>query len=68
MRLAPAMLLAAGFALAVSWPAGPARAANFNVANDSQLRSAISSAASGDTITFTANITLTTTCRPSRTT
>jgi autotransporter-associated beta strand protein len=33
-------------------------AANFDVANEGQLRSAITSAASGDTITFTANITL----------
>src|SRR5882757_8938666 len=51
MRLAPAVLLAMG----VSWPAP---AANFNVADDGQLRSAISSAGSGDTITFIGNITL----------
>jgi autotransporter-associated beta strand protein len=54
LRLMPIALVAAG-ALAT---AGPAGAANFNVANDAQLRSAIASAANGDTITFTANITL----------
>jgi len=37
---------------------GPAWAANFDVATDAQLRSAITTAANGDTITFTANITL----------
>nr|WP_281063207.1 autotransporter domain-containing protein [Ancylobacter gelatini] len=37
----------------------PVRAANFNVGNDGDLRSAISSAGNGDTITFTADITLT---------
>jgi autotransporter-associated beta strand protein len=57
-RLAPAMFLAIGLAVGVSWPAGPARAENFNVANDGQLRNAISSAGNGDTITFTGNITL----------
>ncbi|MGO1076500.1 autotransporter domain-containing protein [Inquilinus sp. CA228] len=57
-RLAPAALLAMGLAAGVSWPAGPAFAANFNVANDGQLRSAISSAGNGDTITFIGNITL----------
>jgi autotransporter-associated beta strand protein len=41
--------------MGVSWPAF---AANFNVANDGDLRSAISSAGDGDTITFTGNITL----------
>lgn len=51
MRLVPVVLLAMG----VSWPA---LAANFNVANDGQLRNAISSAGNGDTITFTGNITL----------
>ena len=30
-------------------------AANFDVANDAELRSAITSAGSGDTITFTSN-------------
>ena len=40
------------------WTALPARAANFNVATEGQLSSAISSAGNGDTITFTANITL----------
>jgi autotransporter-associated beta strand protein len=54
LRLIPAALVAAG-ALAAALPA---RAANFNVASDAQLRSAIASAANGDTITFTANITL----------
>lgn len=58
MRLAPAVLLVLGLAVGVSWPAGSALAANFNVANDAQLRSAISSAGNGDTITFTGNITL----------
>ncbi|WP_347337031.1 pectate lyase-like adhesive domain-containing protein, partial [Bradyrhizobium retamae] len=37
----------------------PAYAANINVANEAQLRSAISNAQNGDTITFTNNITLT---------
>lgn len=58
MRLAPAMLVAISLAAGVSWPVGPARAANFNVGTDAQLRSAISSAGNGDTITFTGNITL----------
>lgn len=58
MRLAPAVLLVLGLAAGVSWPAGPARAANFNVGTDAQLRNAISSAGNGDTITFTGNITL----------
>jgi autotransporter-associated beta strand protein len=55
MRLAPAALLVLGLAIGVSWPA---RAANFNVGTDAQLRSAIGSAGNGDTITFTGNITL----------
>ena len=42
-------------ALATALPAG---AANLDVSNDAQLRNAISSAASGDTITFKADITL----------
>jgi autotransporter-associated beta strand protein len=54
----PAVLLALGLAVGVSWPAGPALAANFNVGTDAQLRNAISSAGNGDTITFTGNITL----------
>jgi autotransporter-associated beta strand protein len=49
----PAALAVAGVLAAV-----PASAANFNVANDAQLRTAITSAQNGDTITFTANITL----------
>jgi autotransporter-associated beta strand protein len=53
-RLALAAFLASG----VLWTALPARAANFNVATEGQLSSAISSAGNGDTITFTANITL----------
>lgn len=53
-RLVLAKCLAAGTLLA----ALPAYAANFNVANDAQLRSAISNAQNGDTITITANITL----------
>ncbi|WP_429228221.1 autotransporter domain-containing protein [Inquilinus ginsengisoli] len=52
------MLLVLGLAVGVSWPAGPALAANFNVGTDAQLRNAISSAGNGDTITFTGNITL----------
>lgn len=51
---APTILLGMGLAIL----AGPAYGANFNVASDAELRSAISSAANGDTITFTANITL----------
>jgi autotransporter-associated beta strand protein len=54
-RLALAGILVAG-ALAA---AAPVRAANFNVASDAELRSAITNAQPGDTITFTANITLT---------
>lgn len=50
-RLALVTFVAAGIAL-------PASAANFNVANEGQLRSAISSAQNGDTIVFMANITL----------
>lgn len=53
-RLAPATILVMG----LSWLASPAQAANFNVASDGDLRSAISTAGNGDTITFTANITL----------
>ncbi|WP_296341121.1 autotransporter domain-containing protein [Reyranella sp.] len=53
-RLAFTMLLTAGM---LSAPL-QANAANFNVANSSQLQNAISNAANGDTITFTANITL----------
>jgi outer membrane autotransporter protein len=48
------VLLAAG----VSWLAGPVQAANFDVANDAELRSAIGHAGNGDTITFTGNVTL----------
>ena len=54
-RLALAILLAAGV-FSTSLPVG---AANFNVGNESQLRNAINDAASGDTVTFTSNITLT---------
>ncbi|HKV14881.1 MAG TPA: hypothetical protein VJQ81_07530, partial [Reyranella sp.] len=53
-HLALALLIGAG-ALAT---ASQANAANFNVATDAQLRSAISSAQNGDTITFTGNVTL----------
>lgn len=49
-----ALFIAIGVTLLTS----PAYAANFNVASDSELRSAISTAVNGDTITFTANITL----------
>lgn len=52
-RLALAGLL--GIGLATSHPA---HAANFNVGTEAQLRTAISNAQNGDTITFTANITL----------
>lgn len=58
MRRTPAVLLVLGLAASLSWPAGPALAANFNVGTDAQLRNAISSAGNGDTITFTGNITL----------
>ena len=51
--LATVLVAAGAFAATL-----PASAANFNVASDAQLRNAISSAAAGDTITFTANITL----------
>ncbi len=53
-RLSMATLLASG----ALWTALPVRAANFDVGTDAQLRSAISSASNGDTITFTASITL----------
>lgn len=53
-RLALAAFLASG----MLWTALPARAANFNVATEGQLSSALSSAGNGDTITFTASITL----------
>src|SRR5258708_6436623 len=50
------------FGLTASLVAGlspiPVWAANFDVNSDASLRSAITSAASGDTITFTSNITL----------
>ena len=61
-RLTPATFLvvslATSLAMGLLWLACPAQAANFDVANDGQLRSAISSAGNGDTITFTANIIL----------
>ena len=53
-RLTLSLLLTAGM---LSAPL-QANAANFNVANEGQLQNAINSAANGDTITFTANITL----------
>jgi autotransporter-associated beta strand protein len=53
-RLPLALLLTTGV---LSAPL-QANAANFDVANSSQLQNAISNAANGDTITFTANITL----------
>lgn len=52
-RLALVGLL--GIGLATSFPA---HAANFNVGTEAQLRNAIGNAQNGDTITFTANITL----------
>ncbi|MBR2813223.1 MAG: hypothetical protein IKE60_01135, partial [Reyranella sp.] len=54
-RTALALFIAVG----VSSLSPRAHAANFNVGTDAQLRNAISTAANGDTITFTANITLT---------
>ena len=51
----PAALVTA----AASWMAVPANAANIVVGNEAQLSNAISTAAAGDTITFSANITLT---------
>ncbi|MBS0222486.1 MAG: autotransporter domain-containing protein [Proteobacteria bacterium] len=51
--LTTALVAAGAFAAAL-----PASAANFDVANDAQLRSAIASAQNGDTITFTSNVTL----------
>jgi hypothetical protein len=45
-------------ALAAALLVDPAAAANFNVNSDASLRAAITSAAPGDTITFTGNITL----------
>lgn len=51
--------LALFFAMGTSSLSPQAHAANFNVGTDAQLRSAITAAANGDTITFTANITLT---------
>ncbi|TCK30362.1 autotransporter-associated beta strand protein [Ancylobacter aquaticus] len=50
----PALLLALGLGMAAT----PALAANFNVANEAQLADAVSKAANGDTITFTADIEL----------
>src|SRR5262249_3783172 len=50
--------LLAGSALALL-AAGPAYGTDFAVGTDAQLRSAITSAASGDRIVFTGNITLT---------
>lgn len=52
------LALAAVLAMGVVWTAPAANAANFSVGNEAQLRNAISSAQNGDTITFTANITL----------
>jgi hypothetical protein len=48
----------AGVIAAAALPAGPAYAGNFDVNSDASLRLAITSAASGDTITFTSSITL----------
>ncbi|MDQ0348776.1 autotransporter domain-containing protein [Ancylobacter vacuolatus] len=53
-RTLPALLLALGLGLAAT----PAQAANFNVANEAQLADAVTRAANGDTITFTADIEL----------
>ncbi|MCX5517845.1 autotransporter domain-containing protein [Kaistia defluvii] len=53
-RTLPALLLALGLGLAAT----PARAANFNVANEAQLADAVTRAGNGDTITFTADIEL----------
>ncbi|WP_018391499.1 autotransporter domain-containing protein [Ancylobacter sp. FA202] len=53
-RTLPALLMALGLGLAAT----PAQAANFNVANEAQLADAVTRAANGDTITFTADIEL----------
>ena len=53
-RLALSTLVAVGVLLPLQ-----AHAANFNVGTEAQLRNAISTAANGDTITFTADIALT---------
>ncbi|MBR2813669.1 MAG: autotransporter domain-containing protein [Reyranella sp.] len=55
---APRLALSVLMGTAALSMALPAAAANFNVANESQLNNAISNAGNGDTITFTANITL----------
>jgi len=56
VRRLRALLLASGAMAPLL--AASAWAADFNVANEAQLRSAVTSAGNGDTITFTANITL----------
>ena len=53
------LVLAILFAAGPLSAALPASAANFNVANESQLSNAITNAQNGDTITFTAQIVLT---------
>jgi autotransporter-associated beta strand protein len=54
--LAGTALVGAAFAMAQS---SPAWAINYDVANEAQLRTALTSAANGDTITFQNNITVT---------
>ncbi|MBB3773866.1 outer membrane autotransporter protein [Angulomicrobium tetraedrale] len=58
MRLLRATALASFLGMGMTILTGPVHAANFNVGSDADLRSAISSAGNGDTITFTADITL----------
>lgn len=59
VRLPRATALCTFLGMGMTILAGPVHAANFNVGSDADLRSAISSAGNGDTITFTADITLT---------
>ncbi|MBS7552814.1 autotransporter domain-containing protein [Ancylobacter dichloromethanicus] len=59
VRLLRATALSTFLGLGMTILTSPVYAANFNVGSDADLRSAISSAGNGDTITFTANITLT---------
>ncbi|WP_428032927.1 autotransporter domain-containing protein [Ancylobacter sp.] len=58
MRPLRATALATFLAMGMTILTGPVYAANFNVGSDADLRSAISNAGNGDTITFTADITL----------
>ena len=58
MRRRAALMASAWLSAAAALLAGPADAANFDVNSDASLRSAITSAANGDTITFTSSITL----------